>query len=163
MSARVQAKRLGLESWNFICVIYTSNERFLRKKISENRKKNFWFWNFFPIFFRNNFRNFRIFFFEVCSNFLGIIFGIFLRFFFNKIIILTFPWEVRTWGLQVTNNPLHDHDLYWEWSRERHILVYRKKSRFCGPRGSLSKSQNQPFWHSRDCPRANFPVSNLGK
>ena len=52
-SARISPEPLDLWSWNFACVIYTSCERFLWKKISKNRKKKFWrffFQNFFSYF-----------------------------------------------------------------------------------------------------------------
>ena len=55
----VSPEPLDLWWWNFACVIYSSNRRFLRKKISKNRKKKILnFFNFFLKFFWNFFLNF---------------------------------------------------------------------------------------------------------
>ena len=56
VSARISPEPLDLWSRNFACVIYSSYERILRKKISENRKKKFR--DFFFFFFSNFFRIF---------------------------------------------------------------------------------------------------------
>ena len=56
VSPLVSPEPLDLWSWNFVCVIYSSYERFLRKKISENRKKKifaiFFFFKIFLEFFQ---------------------------------------------------------------------------------------------------------------
>ena len=87
VSARIFPKPLDLRSWNFICVIYSSHRRFLRKKISENRKKNF-----HDFFFQNFFQFFSDFFFFFFFSifFFEYFFRIFFRIYVKIVYIL---WE----------------------------------------------------------------------
>ena len=85
--------------------------------------------------------------------------------------LLTFRWEVRTWGFRATRNrrldrglkaersdftkitrsipklPKSGHSvfyLYSVWSPEQRIQGFRKRSKSCCPRGFVLKNRNPP-------------------